>query len=395
MAENVVPRRQYTKEFKVEAVRLAESVGQHEAARRLGVPVATLGNWCRDQRDGSAQAAAGPAPSAPSSSRRPVSDLEAENSRLRKELASAKLDIEILPKGDGVLREGVAVRYAWIDAHRDQYSVSRLCRVLGVSRSGYCQWRGREPSRRELANAMLDAEVAAIHRASRGSYGRPRIVRKLRAQGRPASAERVRRSLQRQGLRPVYKRPYRVTTDSTHRLPVAPNLLDRRFDGWRPNQAWVSDITFIRTGEGWLYLAAILDLASRRIVGWSMSERINADLVCQALRSACWQRKPPPGLLLHSDRGAQYASRAYRKLTAAFKINVSMSRRANAWDNAPMESFFKTLKVERIYQTHYETRAHARLDIVDWIEGYYNRQRLHTSIDFLTPVDYEASLIAA
>ena len=144
-----------------------------------------------------------------------------------------------------------------------------------------------------------------------------------------------------------------------------------------------------------MYLAAILDLASRRIVGWSMSERINADLVCQALRSACWQRKPPPGLLLHSDRGAQYASRAYRKLTAAFKINVSMSRRANAWDNAPMESFFKTLKVERIYQTHYETRAHARLDIVDWIEGYYNRQRLHTSIDFLPPVDYEASLIAA
>ncbi|KVB17034.1 integrase, partial [Burkholderia cepacia] len=192
-----------------------------------------------------------------------------------------------------------------MDAHRDQYSVSRLCRVLGVSRSGYCRWRGREPSRRAPANAKLDAEVAAIHRASRGSYGRPRVVRQLRAQGRPASAERVRRSLQRQGLRPVYKRAYRVTTDSTHRLPVAPNLLDRRFDGWRPNQAWVSDITFVRTGEGWLYLAAILDLASRRIVGWSMSERINADLVCQALRSACWQRKPPPGLLLHSDRGAQ------------------------------------------------------------------------------------------
>lgn len=143
------------------------------------------------------------------------------------------------------------MRYAWIDAHRDQYSVSRLCRVLGVSRSGYCQWRGREPSRRALANAKLDAEVAAIHRASRGSYGRPRIVRQLRAQGRPVSAEHVRRSLQRQGLRPVYKRPYRVTTDSTHRLPVAPNLLDRRFDGWRPNQAWVSDITFVRTGEGW------------------------------------------------------------------------------------------------------------------------------------------------
>jgi len=292
------------------------------------------------------------------------------------------------------------VRYAWIDAQRDQYNVSRLCRVLAVSRSGYCQWRVRPPSARAQANAALDAEVAAIHRASRGSYGRPRIVRQLRAQGQSASAERVRRSLQRQGLRPVYKRPYRATTDSAHSLPVAPNLLARRFEGWQPNQAWVSDITFIATDEGWLYLAAILDLSSRRIVGWSMSERMQADLVCQALRSAYWQRKPPPGLLLHSDRGSQgeftqYASRAYCSLATAYGMTVSMSRRANAWDNAPMESFFKTLKVERIYQTHYATRAQARLDIVDWMEGYYNRQRLHTSIDFLTPVDYESRRTAA
>ena len=287
------------------------------------------------------------------------------------------------------------MRYAWIDAHRDQYSITRLCRSLGVSRSGYCQWRVRAPCVRAQANEALDAEVAAIHRASRGSYGRLRIVRQLQAQGRPVSAERVRRSLQRQGLRPVYKRPYRVTTDSAHVLPVVPNLLNRRFDGWRLNQAWVGDITFVATGEGWLFLAAILDLASRRIVGWSMSERINADLVCQALRSAYWQRKPAPGLLLHSDRGSQYASRAHRNLAAGFGMTVSMSRRANAWDNAPMESFFKTLKVERIYQTRYETRAQARLDIVDWIEGYYNRQRMHTSIDYCTPVEYETLRAAA
>jgi putative transposase len=241
------------------------------------------------------------------------------------------------------------VKYAWIDAHRDQYSVSRLCRVLGVSRSGYCQWRCRAPSSRSQANAALDAEVSAIHRAHRGRYGRPHIVAQLRARGQHIGAERVRRSLQRQGLRPVYKRAYRVTTDSAHSLPVAPNLLDRRFDGWQLNQAWVSDITFIATGEGWLYLAAILDLASRRIVGWSMYERIQSDLACRALRSAYWQRKPPPGLILHSDRGSQYASRAYRQLAASFGMTMSMSRRANAWDNAPMESFFKTLKVERIY----------------------------------------------
>jgi putative transposase len=170
------------------------------------------------------------------------------------------------------------VKYAGIETYRDQYSVSRLCRMLDVSRSGYWQWRHRGSGRRAQSNAALDTAVAAIHRASRGSYGRPRIVRQLLAQGQPASAERVRRGLQRQGLRPVYKRPYRVTTDSTHRLPVAPNLPVRRFDGWQPNQAWVSDITFVRTGEGWLYLAAILDLASRRIVGYYNRQRLHTSI---------------------------------------------------------------------------------------------------------------------
>lgn len=259
------------------------------------------------------------------------------------------------------------MRYAWIDAHRDQYSVSRLCRVVGVSRSGYCQWRDRAPSRRAQANTALDAEVAAIHRATRGSYGRPCIVRQLCAQGQPAGAERVRRRLQRQGLRPV---GLQAPVSGDHGFDASPaggaesvGSAFRRLAA----QSGLGQRHHLRQDRRGLvlYLAAILDLASRRIVGWSMSERINADLVCQALRSACWQRKPPPGLLLHSDRGAQYASRTYRKLAATFQMNVWMSRRANAWDNAPMESFFKTLKVERIYQNNYETRAHARLDIVD------------------------------
>jgi putative transposase len=185
--------------------------------------------------------------------------------------------------------------------HGDGYSISRLCRVLGVSRGGYCQWRKRPPSPRAQGNAALDAEVAAIHQTRHRSYGRPRIVAQLRLQGKRIGSERVRRSLQRQGLRAVYKRPYRVTTDSNHRLLVVPNMLQRRFDGWSANQAWVSDIPFIATAEGWLYLAAILDLASHRIVGWLMSERINAELVCQGLRSACWQRRPPSGLILYSD----------------------------------------------------------------------------------------------
>jgi putative transposase len=224
------------------------------------------------------------------------------------------------------------VKYAWIEDCRDQFSVTRMCRQLGVSRTGYCQWRTRPASERSMANAVLDAQVAAMHAGSQRSYGRPRIVRALREQGIPVSHERVRNSLKRQDLRPVYKRPYRVTTDSAHHKPIAPNVLDRCFDGWGVNQAWVADITYIATGEGWLYLAVIMDLASRRIVGWSMSERIKADLVCQALQSAYWRRKPPAGLIMHSDRGSQYASDSHRQLIKDYGMIQSMSRRANCWD---------------------------------------------------------------
>lgn len=287
------------------------------------------------------------------------------------------------------------MKYAWIETHSDLFSVSRMCRLLDVSRTGYCQWRVRAPSERSIANATLDAQVAAIHAATKRSYGRSRIVRDLHARGVRVGHERVRKSLKRQTLRPVYKRPYRVTTDSAHRKPVAPNLLDRRFDGWHVNQAWVADITYISTAEGWLYLACIMDLASRRIVGWSMSDRMKADLVCQALRSAYWKRKPPAGLLMHSDRGSQYASDEHRQLIKDYRMVQSMSRRGSCWDNAAMESFFKTLKVERVYQLRYDTRADARLDIVDWIEGFYNRRRIHSSIGYQTPADAECSLMAA
>lgn len=287
------------------------------------------------------------------------------------------------------------MKYAWIEEQRDQFSVTRMCRQLGVSRTGYCQWRTRAPSERSMANAVLDAQVAAMHADSQRSYGRPRIVRGLRAQGVPVSHERVRNSLKRQDLRPVYKRPYRVTTDSAHDKPIAPNVLDRCFDGWRVNQAWVADITYIATDEGWLYLACVMDLASRRIVGWSMSERIKADLVCQALKSAYWRRKPSAGLIMHSDRGSQYASDTHRQLIKDYGMIQSMSRRANCWDNAAMESFFKTLKVERTHRLRYDTRALAKLDIVDWIEGFYNRERMHSSIDYKTPAAAESSPMAA
>jgi transposase InsO family protein len=287
------------------------------------------------------------------------------------------------------------VKYAWIKGQGDLYSVARMCRQLGVSRTGYCQSKTRPASERSMANAALDARVAAIHAGTQRSYGRPRIVRDLRAQGVRVGHERVRNSLKRQGLRPVYKRPYRVTTDSAHNKPIAPNVLNRRVDGWQVNQAWVADITYIATGEGWLYLACVMDLASRKIVGWSMNERMKADLVCQALRSAYWRRKPPAGLIMHSDRGSQYASDEHRKLIEDYRMIQSMSRRANCWDNAAMESFFKTLKVERVHTMRYDTRALAKLDIVNWIEGFYNQTRLHSSIGYQTPVNVECSLMAA
>jgi transposase InsO family protein len=287
------------------------------------------------------------------------------------------------------------VKYAWIDEHRDVQPIARLCRLLGVSRTGFLQWCSREPSTRDQANQSLDAHVAIVHAESRRSYGRIRITRRLHQQGFTVGQERVRKSLCRQGLRSVYRRKYRVTTDSDHGKPVAANLLDRRFEGWSMNRAWTADITYLATDEGWLYLAAILDPGTRRLVGWAMSERINAKLVCDALQMAYWRRRPEPGLLMHSDRGIQYASHEYRRLLKQFMMMQSMSRKGNCWDNAPMESFFKSLKVERVYQLRYTSRAQARLDVVNWIEGFYNLERLHSAINYRSPADLENSLQVA
>jgi putative transposase len=287
------------------------------------------------------------------------------------------------------------VRYAWIEGHRDAYPAARMCRLLNVSRTGYLQWRTRPPSDRTLADAALDAQVAVIHAESRQSYGRPRIVRALQAQGKPVGHERIRRSLLRQALRPLYRKPYRITTDSAHAKPVATNILKRRFDGWGINEAWVADLTYIPTDEGWLYLACVLDLGSRRVVGWSLSDRMTAMSVCDALTMAYWRRKPPVGLIMHSDRGVQYASDEHRQLIDRYRMVQSMSRTGNCWDNSPMESFFKTLKVEWVNRVRYATRAQARLDLINWIEGFYNANRLHSSINYVSPTAFERELKAA
>ena len=213
--------------------------------------------------------------------------------------------------------------------------------------------------------------------AHRSGVARPR---------KPGGHERIRRSLLRQALRP---------TNSAHAKPVATNILERRFDGWRINEAWVADLTYIPTDEGWLYLACVLDLGSRRVVGWSLSDRMKAMSVCDALTMAYWRRKPPAGLIMHSDRGVQYASDEHRQLIDRYRMVQSMSRKGNCWDNSPMESFFKTLKVEWVNRVRYATRAQARLDLIDWIEGFYNANRLHSSIKYLSPTSFERELKAA
>ena len=284
------------------------------------------------------------------------------------------------------------MKYAWIEDNRLEFEIGRMCTVLAVSRSGYYDWRARAPSKRAQDNALLDTQVASLHSAHHARYGRPRIMRELKRQGIRVSSERVRNSLNRQGLRALYRRPYRNTTDSNHNKPVASNILNRQFEPGTPNGAWVCDITYIATGQGWLYLACVLDLGTRRIVGWSMSERMKAQLVCDALTMAYLTRAPKPGLIVHSDQGVQYASAQYRALLAKYKMVQSMSRRANCWDNAAMESTFKSLKVECVYTTRFETRDQAIAEVFKWIELYYNRVRLHSALNYRSPEQFENQL---
>jgi putative transposase len=275
----------------------------------------------------------------------------------------------------------------------DQYPVSVLCASLGVSHSGYYAWRKRLPSRREQSNEALAQMLVQIHIKSRRSYGRPRLMVALREQGHRCSQARVARLMRQQGLRARSHRPFRVlTTDSRHELPIAPNRLALRAAPRRANEVWVTDITYIPTREGWLYLAAVMDLWSRRIVGWAMSESLQTPLVTAALEQALCLRRPPPGLLHHSDRGCQYASLDYRRLLASHQIEPSMSRAGNCYDNAAMESFWGGLKSEWLHKQPLATRAQTRTAIFEWIEVFYNRQRLHSSLGYQSPVDFETQL---
>jgi len=279
--------------------------------------------------------------------------------------------------------------YGFIERHQDDFAVESLCRVLGITRSSYYRWKKHSPSKREQDNQVLIEHMRRIHQFSRKTYGSPRMYAQLRKQGLVCSPKRVARLMRQDGLqgRRKYRRVH--TTDSQHTFPVAQNTLNREFKADRPDQKWVADITYIPTEEGWLYLAGVLDLYSRKIVGWSMSSIVDANLVEKALRMALYQRQPLQGLLHHSDRGSQYASSQIRSLLDANHIQVSMSAKGNCYDNAVMESFWATLKNEWVHYQRYQTRAQAKTDIFAYIEGFYNTHRLHSTLGYLSPVEFE------
>jgi putative transposase len=282
--------------------------------------------------------------------------------------------------------------YRFIDEHCDHWPVRLLCETLEVSPAGYYAWRQCPRSDRQQQRDALLVEIRAIHAQFKGRYGSPRIHAELVTRGHACCVNTVAKLMREAGIAAKTARKFRCsTTDSDHDLPVAENLLDRQCNPSEANEAWVADITYIPTREGWLYLAAVEDLYSRRVVGWAMAEHMESRLVVDALAMAVQRRLPDEGLLAHSDRGSQYASEHYQRLLAKHGITCSMSRRADCWDNAPMESFFASLKKELVHDADFATRAEARAAIVEYIEVFYNNQRRHSSLGYVSPAEYERS----
>ena len=287
------------------------------------------------------------------------------------------------------------MKYAWIKEQSNNYPIATLCRFMSVSRSCYYDWIHSPKSGQEKENDVLTEQLRKLFEDSRNTYGTRRLKRKLAEQCIHVSRRRIGRLMKKAGLFCKTKRRFKATTNSSHNNPIAPNLLDRQFEVSESDRYYVGDITYIATQEGWLYLAVVIDLFSRQIVGWSMDERMKAKLVNDALLMAIWKRKPKEGLIWHTDRGSQYASNRHRKILSDHNILQSMSRKGNCWDNAVSESFFHSLKTELTHHRQFKTREEAKQAIFEYIEVFYNRERLHSANDYLSPVDYEMQQKAA
>jgi putative transposase len=287
------------------------------------------------------------------------------------------------------------VKFRFVQEHRETFRVGKMCEVLKVSRSGFYAWLGRQPSRRILEDEVIAEQVHAVYRESRRIYGSPRVHRELRKRGEAWGRHRIARIMREEGLQARCMKQFHWISTTRSEYPAAPDLLERKFFAYKRDRVWVGDITQIRTGEGWLYLAMLMDLYSRKIVGWSTSKSPKQQIALEALEMAVEQRRPRSGLIHHTDRGGQYSSGAYQNALDQHGIVCSMSRPGQCLDNAAAESFFHTLKTEWIYHSHYKTRREARLSIFEYIEGFYNTTRMHSSLDYQSPEEYERRRAAA
>ena len=281
------------------------------------------------------------------------------------------------------------MRYRFIDTHKQTWPIRLMCLVLNVSSSGYYDWRRRPESAQAQSNRVLDSEIRQIYDEHKQRYGCPRITDELKDRGYSCSENRVARRMTQLGLKGIQAKKFKRTTDSKHDKPVAPDLIEQDFTAIAPNQKWVSDLTYVWTDEGWLYLAVVMDLYSRAIIGWSMGKRMTQQLMCDALTMALFRRRFPKGVIIHSDRGSQYCSKAYQRLIKVNGLRCSMGRRGTCYDNAAMESFFHTLKVELVHRERYLTRQSAKGAIFEYIEIYYNRKRKHSAIGYRIPMLFE------
>ncbi|MHB8829137.1 MAG: IS3 family transposase [Syntrophales bacterium] len=378
-----IPNGRYTREFREEAVKMVAegSLSSLEVSRRLSLPKSTLERWIRVSKKGAlGQIGKG---------QRPLTELEQELARVKRELSLAKMERDILKKAAGVLCQRVAARYAVIKELRLIYPVLLLCRVLEVTKSGYYAWIRRPLSIRQKEEERLALEIRAAHNRTRQTDGPERLQRDLADNGIIVGVHRIKRIRKELGLRCCQKRRFKATTNSRHSLPVAENLLRQNFHTAAPNQVWLTDITYISTEEGWLYLAGHKDLFTGGIVGYAMAERMTKNLVIQSFLKALATKGPTTGLIHHSDRGSQYCAGEYASLLNRYGMRASMSRKGNCYDNAPMESFWGVLKNELIHHCRYATRQEAIRDITEYIEIFYNRQRKQARLGFLSPAAFE------
>ncbi|EGB2355144.1 IS3 family transposase [Salmonella enterica] len=377
------PRKQHTPEFRQEALKLAERIGVAAAARELNLYESQLYNWRSKQQNQL------------SSSER-EQEMSAEIARLKRQLAERDEELAILQKGRDILREAPEMKYVFIEKHQAEFNIKAMCRVLQIARSGWYVWHQRrhQINQRQRFRLVCDNVAREAFSDAKQRYGAPRLTDEFRAQGYQFNVKTVAASLRRQGRRAKASRRFRPVSYRKHDLPVSENLLKQDFYASGPNQKWVGDITYLRTGEGWLYLAVVIDLWSRSVIGWSMSSRMTAQLACDALQMALWRRKCPENVIVHTDRGGQYCSTDYQSLLKRHNLRGSMSARGCCYDNACAESFFHTLRVECIHGEDLVSREIMRTAVFNYSECDYNRWRRHSACGGLSPEQFENQNLA-